>query len=299
MTSFDHGIAGALGTQLAMIILYPLDLIRTKQQVEESHKVSRRNSRFGIVFGSLFDVINDGGVTALYRGLCPTLQTLGVSYFVYFFAYNYTIETIKYTTDTPITVVSDLFCSCVGGVINVMATSPLWVAATRLKMYDPPRHTDSNFSLLCEMRDVQRTEGVSALWGGLCSSLILVTNPIIQFSVYFLLKRRFAPTANGISSQKAFLFGAIAKFFATVVTYPLQVAQSRLRYSKTQVKDSVGLRQSTWSCLRDLFHERGIPGLFIGIETKITQTVMNSALMFLFYERILRSIQGFKGVLKN
>jgi adenine nucleotide transporter 17 len=102
---------------------------------------------------------------------------------------------------------------------------------------------------------------------------------------------------DGITARNAFLFGALAKFFATLVTYPLQVAQSRLRFSKTHIKDSVGLRQTTRSCLMDLFREKGVAGLFLGVETKIMQTVLNSALMFLFYERILRSIHGFKGVI--
>jgi adenine nucleotide transporter 17 len=68
---------------------------------------------------------------------------------------------------------------------------------------------------------------------------MLVSNPAIQFMVYELLKRRTIAAAgeNGEVNKKElmaityFLMGALAKTVATVITYPLQLVQSKLRVS--------------------------------------------------------------------
>eukprot|EP00435_Cladocopium_sp_Y103_P022774 s3596_g5.t1 len=71
-------------------------------------------------------------------------------------------------------------------------------------------------------------EGARALWRGLGTSLWLVTNPVIQFFAYDFLKALYVHAAE-ISAAEAFFIGAIAKALATLLTFPLQVAQSRLR----------------------------------------------------------------------
>ncbi len=42
------------------------------------------------------------------------------------------------------------------------------------------------------------------------------------------------------------------------------------------------------SCLREVYEANGVPGLFKGLGAKLTQTVLNAAFMFAFYETILR-----------
>lgn len=74
-------------------------------------------------------------------------------------------------------------------------------------------------------------EGVGALWNGTGPSLLLVGNPTIQFVVYEALKRRFTRIfrTQQLGDLTLFLIGAIAKAVATMITYPVQVLQSRLR----------------------------------------------------------------------
>ena len=46
-----------------------------------------------------------------------------------------------------------------------------------------------------------------------------------------------------------------------------------------------------WVSVRVVSREEGISGLFRGIESKMVQTVANSALIFLIYERLLRYLR--------
>lgn len=113
-------------------------------------------------------------------------------------------------------------------------------------------------------------EGLSALWNGTAASIILASNPSIQFMVYETIKRYFqqffkskASTTISIYCSSCsiqsrftsitwylihasyflfsnkqelsgflyFIIGAISKMVATVATYPLQILQSRFRVS--------------------------------------------------------------------
>jgi len=74
-------------------------------------------------------------------------------------------------------------------------------------------------------------EGVTSLWNGTIPSLILVSNPAIQFMTYEAIKRRLCALCDKqqLSGLAYFFVGAVAKAVATVLTYPLQLVQTKLR----------------------------------------------------------------------
>lgn len=77
-----------------------------------------------------------------------------------------------------------------------------------------------------------KNEGVSKLWSGAVSSLVLVSNPAIQFMIYESVKRRVTNvTGSNPSAWVYFTIGAFAKTVATALTYPLQLVQTKLRVS--------------------------------------------------------------------
>merc|ERR1711907_288288 len=86
-----------------------------------------------------------------------------------------------------------------------------------------------------------------------------------------------------INSIEFFVMGAIAKAVATVLTYPLQIAQSRLRAQKGAQKDAK--YKNTIDCIVKVGNEGGIKALFKGMEAKLWQTVLTAAFQFLTYEK--------------
>ena len=78
-----------------------------------------------------------------------------------------------------------------------------------------------------------KEEGVSGLWKGVTTNLILVSNPTVHYFIYDRLKLWAATLVDArgrpLNSAEFFLMGAIAKCIATVATYPVQVAQAQLR----------------------------------------------------------------------
>ncbi|CAK1586115.1 unnamed protein product [Parnassius mnemosyne] len=204
---------------------------------------------------------------SLYRGLAPVLQSISVSNFVYFYSFH----TLRRFTPKGNSAIQDLMFGILAGSINVLMTSPLWVVNTRMKL------EKNNYTSLVEgLGDVYKKEGVHGLWSGTVPSLLLVSNPAIQFMVYEALKRKLM-SAGYFDNYAAFLVGAIAKAIATTLTYPLQLIQSRLRAGTN---------------LKPLFRDmKSKPTtMFRGLEAKLLQTVMTAALMFVIYEKLVRLV---------
>lgn len=270
-----HGIAGGFAAQGSLFLLYPLDQLRTSLQVDEEHHPT---------LDVLSRLWKNGD---LYRGLVASLQTLGASYFVYFFFYQGLKSRRQRTKGGQLNTFDEMFASSVAGVINVYLTSPLWVASMRLRK-------NVGKSLPSEVARIAQNEGIQALWAGVVPSLWLVSNPIINFTVYDGLKRAFL-NAQGrltIGAGEAFVLGAIAKFVATILTYPMQVVQSRLR-AKEGIALSLGASKEigTMQMLARIWKQDGRSGFFKGLDAKLAQTVLNAALMFAFYERLLEVVR--------
>lgn len=188
--------------------------------------------------------------------------------------------------------------------INVYITAPLWVMNMRLKSKDHAKYT----GMLDCLQQIVATEGFLSLWNGTLASLILVSNPVIHYVSYERMKtalqlRRLGANPRGgaaLSSWEIFVLGALAKSLTTVVTYPLQVAQSLLRVQSAKTaaaatgsptKDApVAASTSLSQCLAQIYRTHGVRGYFAGLEAKLLQTVLTAAISLVTYEKLLALI---------
>ncbi|XP_074648292.1 peroxisomal membrane protein PMP34-like isoform X2 [Tubulanus polymorphus] len=248
-TNVAHAVSGVVGGATAMVILYPLEIARTRLQIDDSK--SRSTHKI------ILEILKKEGINGLYRGLGPMLTTIAVS-------------------------------TCV----NVMVTSPMWVVNTRMKLQgakltreDAAKQAKVQYKgMLDALYKISRNEGLKSLWSGTLPSLVLSTNPAVQFMVYGALKRYMQLLSNTaeLSGATYFVMGAVAKMVATFVTYPIQIIQTRSRFTEGH--------KGLFTALVDLVNEYGLCGLYRGLGAKLSQTVLNSAIMFLLYEKILHFI---------
>ena len=210
------------------------------------------------------------------------LVALGSSNFVYFYWYT-AFKTIAQTVlrlKGDLNGAANLGLASIAGSLNVIMTAPLWVAVTRLAIQSKSASQNQSgkryTGMLDAIRRIYKEEGLGALWAGTVPSLILVSNPSVQFASYERLKQtllRFRLSANGVdssaitkiieengdplSSLDYMVIGALAKMIATVVTYPLQVAQTKIRADKTGVDENGKKKppryRGTLDCLRKIF----------------------------------------------
>ena len=286
---------------------------------------------------------------SLYKGASHTVTTLTISNAIFFYSLqvirrrmsslrqNHEARQLDFTRplsyvlhqiSTTSNMGNSLISSTIAGCINVLLTNPLWVASLRV-MEEGKMQQGQN---LCSvMYEIAQNEGVSQLWNGTYTSLLLVSNPIIQHFAYeqlrFWLLKSFRKQSHSSSSRngsgsesshgrrdstmslksasltplEAFVCGALAKALATVLTYPLQLAQTLLRLQRKTVSSqspnnnsaepgSDIYHEGTFDCLYKQFSSAGMRGLFHGMNAKMLQTVLTAAFTFLTYEQTLTRV---------
>ena len=139
--------------------------------------------------------------------------------------------------------------------------------------------------LRCIMQMVSKG-GVGALFKGLVPSLWLVSNPVVQYFTYERLRIAAVLFRGSLQALDIFVIGALAKMAATVVTFPLQIAQVQVYKSG----------KPTLRCLSDTVQANGLTGVYKGMAPKLSQTCLNAALMFLFYEKLEVVIEAMLGL---
>ncbi|XP_067642623.1 peroxisomal membrane protein PMP34 isoform X2 [Eurosta solidaginis] len=285
-----------------MTTFYPLDTVRARLQLEDPDKKGEARSTLQVIK----EIINNEGIQALYMGLGPVLQSLCISNLVYFYTFH-CLKAVAYNSQQQPSALKDLFLGSIAGIINVLATAPFWVVNTRVRMRNVSDTSDlaNKYykNLVSGLLYLAKTEGIGGLWSGTIPSLMLVSNPALQFMMYELLKRQFTKfTGNELTSLGYFTIGALAKAFATVLTYPLQLIQTKQRNSSNitsapsnepttfkQLPNEVDSKSMVKIMLSILQHH-GFKGLFRGLEAKILQTVLTAALMFTIYEKIAATV---------
>lgn len=293
--TFIHAFSGACGGVSAISVFYPLNVLRLRLQVNDKKNISMLQA------GS--ELVSQEGFQALYRGWRATVTALGASNFTYFYFYNWLkSRAIARQADrsVPLATGTNLLLASVAGVVNVLTTTPLWVVGTRLALQRRQKPGDIQKEhpydgVWSTLFRIAREEGVSALWNGTAPSLILVSNPTIQFVVYervrHIFQRRSLARNSPITNLEFFIIGAVAKAVATVFTYPLQLAQSRLRAMRKNKDNEEQL--NTFTILQKVVKKDGPQGMFRGIQAKLWQTVLTAAFMFMTYERIRQVIISF------
>ena len=105
--------------------------------------------------------------------------------------------------------------------------------------------------------------------------------------IYEYLKQRMCKLLNrpNLPGSLILLIGATAKSISTLITYPLQIVQAKLRNGGSDLQNSMNIIQA----LINQFKYHGFRS-YKGLEAKLIQTVLSTAVMYLFYEKLIRFI---------
>lgn len=284
LDSFADGAAGSAGGISAITVFYPLNIIRTQLQTDDPTKKERT------MFQVLTDIIAEGGLPSLFKGWWGQIVALGTSNFVYFYVYNMLKVIVQKRTNAVITPFVNLAVGAVAGVVNVLMTTPLWMVSTKLATQKPNAGGEKPMKGMIDgLIQCHKEMGVKGLWKSVGPNLILVSNPTIHFFTYERVRIVFQKIAEKrgtpINSFEFFCMGAVSKAIATVLTYPVQIAQSQLRNDKKS-KDGKFKYNGTMDCLAKIYTDAGFAGWFRGIGAKLWQTVLTAAFQFMTFEKI-------------
>eukprot|EP00536_Pseudo-nitzschia_multiseries_P001466 jgi/Psemu1/181246/e_gw1.19.55.1 len=298
-----------------------------KSNGENDNKSDRNNNTTDNSIAKCLLDLREQGV--LYKGVKPIISTIFTSQFVFFFLHasakrwlarvasssSSSSSSTDNSSSSSSSPALSLLSSCLAGVGNVLLTNPLWV--TNMAIVSGSTETQNLFR---ECWKLWKTRGPRQLWKGTDASLLLVSNPIIQFVCYEQFKRMLLASAStninansnatlALGAAEAFVLAALAKAIATVSTYPLQLTQTLLRMSNNNNNNNRGTAaageqlpsrkqkqqyEGTIDCLIQLYraNNAGCKAWFRGMRAKLLQTVLTAAFTFLTYEQILGVVQN-------
>ncbi|KIM46213.1 hypothetical protein M413DRAFT_49563, partial [Hebeloma cylindrosporum] len=291
-----HSIAGAAGGIVAMTATYPLIFLSTRAAVET--KKEQKST-----YQAVLDIVKREGVLGLYSGLNSSLLGIAITNGVYYYFYERSRETILRSKSggKALSTLESMLTGFIAGSATTIISNPVWVVQTsqavRTMETDPSQPAfNKKLGFLETVQSIIAKDGIGAFWRGIGPALVLVMNPIIQYTAFeqlknFLIARRTsklraagaAATAVAVLSDLDFFFlGALSKLVATSITYPYIVVKSRLQAGSA---DALKYKSSLDGLLT-ILKEEGIEGLYKGIGSKIVQSVLTAAILFAGQRRI-------------
>jgi adenine nucleotide transporter 17 len=280
-----HALSGAGGGALSMVVTYPLITLSTRAQTEST----RLNSKEKTVAGqkdnkvSSLDaakrIIQREGVSGLYSGLDSALFGISVTNFIYYYFYEGTksVLTARKTGSKNLSTLESMLAGTIAGSATSVLTNPIWVVNTRMTVKDGGEKATT----IGTIKDIIHKDGIQAFFSGIAPALILVINPVLQYTIFEQL-RNVIEKKRKMTPLDAFFIGALGKIIATSVTYPYITLKSRLQLRKREGSESSSLIKG----LKQIIEKDGVSGLYKGLNTKVIQSALTSAFLFFFKEQL-------------
>lgn len=292
-----------------MALTYPLITLSTRAQVE-----SRRSSTSTIA--AVRHIIDREGLAGLFSGLDSALFGISVTNFVYYYWYEWMRALFERRAASAgrlskaLTTTESILSGLIAGSATVIVTNPIWVINTRMTARKEEAKVDVEKGSVPDTKPPKpttigtllkllREEGPTALFAGILPALVLVINPIIQYTVFEQLKNVLEKRRK-VGPTDSFYLGAIGKLFATGLTYPYLTVKSR-----AHVAGKDGPKENMFVSFNRILREEGWAGLYAGmtffswlrcklcrcisnshlctgIGPKVTQSMITTAFLFAF-----------------
>lgn len=319
-----EAVSGAIAGFAATIALHPLDVIKTRLQVQDT---VRGDVKYTGTVHALKTILKSEGARGAYAGLSPAMVGNTASWAMYFAFYdrakkryemNDDIDTTTTRTKTLKASWATLLAATEAGVGVSVLTNPIWVAKTRLALQERGgggldvstggvvRNTKATKvrykGLLDCLYSIARNEGVPGLYKGLTPSLLLVSHGAIQFTCYENLKNiarggvSVAPDDNDtapsmeqreLTSTECAVYGMLSKILASFVTYPQQVVRARMQKLQIEERNQIKYK-SVLQSFGTISRREGISGMYKGMVPNLARMLPSTGVTFFTYEFVNR-----------
>lgn len=282
-------VAGATGAALANTLVYPLDIVKTRLQVQVKRKpgeiASTTNDRHYEGTGhAIKSIIEDEGYSGLYSGMVGSLIGVASTNFAYFYWYS-TVRSVylsRPSLPNPPGTATELALGAVAGALAQLFTIPIAVVTTRQQT----QPKGDKRGMIDTAREVINSEdGWTGLWRGMKASLVLVVNPAITYGAYQRLRDILYPGKKSLRPYEAFVLGALSKSLATIATQPLIVAKVGLQSRPPPARMGKPFK-SFVEVMKYIVENEGLLGLFKGIGPQILKGFLVQGILMMTKEKM-------------
>jgi len=302
-------ISGAFAGLVNTVVLHPLDLIKTKLQVE----ISRNAPRKGL-FTMARSVWRTERISGFYRGLGAALCAFVPNWTIYWYSYELFKRFLpahfpslqKNASQSESQHLLHIYSAVSAGAITAVATSPLWTIKTRMQVErNSPLHSRKYKTVFGSGKTIVKEEGFRALYKGLAPSLLGLIHVAVQFPMYEILKQKLMtgekPSASRGIQSRAFkmnttasilVASSVSKVSASLVAYPHEVIRSRMQ-ADTAVRSGFILKEAIGIIAmgKQIWKTEGVHAFYAGLTANLLRTVPSCMITFSCYEFAKRRLQ--------
>ncbi|KAF2464347.1 mitochondrial carrier [Lindgomyces ingoldianus] len=241
LPALGHATSGAAGTAISKLLLYPLDLVLTRLQVQKQFQTDNKDADYKGIWDAVEKIYNNEGIRAFYSGVLPeTLKGVADS-FLFFLAYTYLRQKRLNVRGSPrnLGALDEIGVGVLAGAFSKLWTTPIQNIVTRkqtaamVAAREPTSSVTPRLSMKDIARQIRHEKGTQGFWSGYSASLVLTLNPSITFLLHKMLLRLLVPRYRRADpgARMTFLLAAISKVLASTVTYPFSLAKTRAQVS--------------------------------------------------------------------
>ncbi|KAB8283124.1 mitochondrial carrier domain-containing protein [Yarrowia lipolytica] len=136
-------------------------------------------------------------------------------------------------------------------------------------------------------KDIYKEKGITGFWTGYKATVVLSINPSLTYYFFQALKANLIPykRRDNPTGGELFLYSALAKSLAGLITYPYILAKTRL-----QVKSDSGSNKakSASQMVVDTIKKEGVLGLWEGCQGQILKGFFSQGITMLIKDKIAR-----------
>jgi solute carrier family 25 folate transporter 32 len=278
-------LSGAGAGALTTTVCSPLDVVKTRMQVQDAIVKAHQRAPSGFV-PFLMGIYREEGVRGWFRGYQSAMLTVPLFWGVYFPCYRAAKQFLLPRCEERHKPLAHMGAAVLGGFITDVATNPLWVVRTRLVSQhlhvkysgEAPQYTGT----FQTMRLVVAQEGFRGLYKGITASFLGLSHVAVQFPLYEALKAVFADGGDGSASSTGVLVASTtSKLVASTLTYPHEVVRAQMQDQRS--KNGSG---SLLGALRQILRGEGLSGMYRGLGVNLIRVVPSTAVTFVTYEQL-------------
>ncbi|XP_062325385.1 mitochondrial 2-oxodicarboxylate carrier isoform X1 [Osmerus eperlanus] len=279
-------IAGGSAGLVEICLMHPLDVVKTRFQIQRGTSEPHSYKNLGDCFRTVF---RNEGVYGFYKGILPPILAETPKRAVKFFTFE---QYKKLLTFTPLSPGVALSVAGLGsGLTEAVVVNPFEVVKVSLQANrDSFKVQPSTFA---QARHIINSGGLGlrGLNKGLTSTLGRhgVFN-MIYFGFYFNVKDAIPASSDpGLEFLRKFAIGLLSGTISSCVNIPFDVAKSRIQ-GPQPIPGEIKYR-TCFQTMGLVYREEGYLALYKGLVPKIMRLGPGGAVMLLVYEYMSKWLQ--------
>lgn len=285
--------AGAVAGISEILVMYPLDVVKTRMQLQVGGKIAASAAasvRYNGVIDCLSKIVKNEGFVRLYKGISSPILMEAPKRATKFASNDFFSEYyMKEFNEKKLTQNISVLSGASAGLLESFVVVPFELVKIRLQ------DVNSNYKSPAEcLKQIVKNEGIFAMYNGLEATMWRhgVWNAG-YFGVIFQV-RNLLPKPNGKnqSIRNDLIAGSIGGTVGSLLNTPFDVVKSRVQNTKS----NLGVKKYNWSLpsILIIYKEEGFKALYKGFLPKVLRLGPGGGILLVVFTGVMDFFKSMK-----